>query len=36
MWKGRPDDIKCEVYLGVIKGHDVHDDDFQLDTEDDV
>jgi hypothetical protein len=35
--RGRPDDdLECEVYLSVIKWHDVHDDDFQLDVEDDV
>jgi hypothetical protein len=35
--RGRPgDDLECEVYPGVIKGHDVHDDDFQVDMEDDV
>lgn len=35
--RGRPDDdLESEVYPGVIEGHDVHDDDFQLDMEDDV
>ena len=30
------DDFKCEVYPGVIKGHDVHDNYFQLDIENNV
>ena len=35
--RGRPDDdLERELYPGVIKGHDVHDDGFQLDVEDDV
>ena len=28
--RGRPNDgLDCEVYPGVIEGHDVHYDDFQ-------
>ena len=35
--RGRPDDdLVSEVYPDVIEGHDVYDDDFYLDLEDDV
>ena len=29
-------DLECEVYQSVIEGHNVHDDDFQLDIEGEV
>ena len=35
--RGHPDDnLECEVYPEVWKGHDVHDDDIQWDIEYDV
>lgn len=35
--RGRPDnDLESEVYPCVIKRHDVHNDDFQLNLKDDV